>query len=390
MLLVLTLVASVATAQNSAAAQPSMGNVTGAQYPMVSSDGSVTFKIDAPNALSVSIAPLTGNPDRIGYNGLGRAPYPMKKDSDGYWTVTTPPVVPGFHYYLVVIDGAEVNDPSSDTFYGSLRQLSGVEVPEAGVDFYLPRDVPRGQIRSFWYESAISDRLERVFVYLPPGYDTRPDQRYPVLYLRHGGGEDETGWVKQGRVNFILDNLIAEGRARPMIVVMGSGYAEPAGIPSGPSPGTQRGPQSIDLIERMATEELLPTIDANFRTIADREHRAMAGLSRGAAQTMTIGLGNLDRYSALGIFSRPQTSDFDTETAYDGVMADADEFNSQLNVFWFGAGTAETGVYNSLKQIREALDQAGIDYGYVEYPGLAHEWQTWRKQLYDFAPLLFR
>lgn len=382
--------AAIVEAQSTDDAQPSINNVPGARYPLVSADGRVTFRIDAPQASSVAIAPLAGNIDRIGYNGLGKAPYPMEKDKDRYWTVTTPPVVPGFHYYTVMIDGASVNDPSSETFYGALRELSGVEVPEPGVDFYYPRNVAHGRVSAHWYHSDVSGRLEQIFVYLPPGYDSRPQQRYPVLYLRHGGGENETGWVKQGRVNVILDNLIAEGRARPMIVVMGSGYAAPAGVAVESTPGTRRGPQSMERIIAMAVDELVPEVDANFRTIADRDHRAMAGLSMGAAQTLAIGLGNLDKYSALGVFSRPPSNVIDPETSYDGVMADAAAFNSKLRVFWFGAGTAETGVYNLLKQSRAALDEAGIEYGYVEYAGLAHEWQTWRKQLHDFAPLLFQ
>lgn len=390
LLLLASLAATSVTAQSSDGAKPSVNNVPGAQYPLVTADGRVSFRIDAPDAHDVSIVPLTGNVDRIGYNGLGKSPYPMQKDADGYWTVTTPPVVPGFHYYTVSIDGASVNDPSSETFYGALRELSGVEVPEPGVDFYLPANVPHGRISAHWYASNVSGRLEQVFVYLPPGYDSDPGKRFPVLYLRHGGGENETGWVKQGRVNFILDNLIAGGRAQPMLVVMGSGYAAPAGVAVENTPGTRRGPQSMDQIAAMAVAELIPEIDASFRSIADRDHRAIAGLSMGAAQTLAIGLGNLDTYSALGVFSRPPGNNLDPVTAYDGVMADAAAFNSKVNVLWFGAGTAETGVYNSLKQFRAALDAIGIDYGYAEYPGLAHEWQTWRKQLHDFAPLLFQ
>ena len=153
----------------------------------------------------------------------------MKTGEDGVWTVTSPPVVPGFHYYALIVDGVRVNDPGSDTFFGTGRPTSGIEIPEKGVDFYHAKDVPHGEVRSRWYTSKVTGQTRHVMVYTPPGYDADREKRYPVLYLQHGGGEDETGWGRQGRVNFILDNLIAAGKAKPMIVVMEKGYATRAG-----------------------------------------------------------------------------------------------------------------------------------------------------------------
>ena len=263
-----------------------------------------------------------------------------------------------------------------------------VEVPEPGTDFYQPKDVPHGDVRIYGYNSKITTQWETVYVYLPPGYDTHPQVRYPVLYLRHGGGENETGWIRQGHANFILDNLIAAGKAKPMIIVMGSGYGTPRNTMANSTPAARA--KSMDAVVKMATDELIPEIDTHFRTIANRDHRAIAGLSMGAGQTLAIGLSNLDKYSAIGAFSRPPAANFDVKTAYNGAFADPAAFNKKLHLFWFGTGTAETGIFNSVKATRAAFDQAGVHYSYVEYPGLAHEWQIWRKQLNDFAPKLFQ
>jgi enterochelin esterase-like enzyme len=391
-LAILALAASTGWAQAPDNSEPAATNVLNAQYPRVSPDGRVTFRVKVPGAQKVQIEPFNGLIENNGYNGLGKAPYEMTKDSGGFWTVTTPPVVPGFHYYSVLIDRASLNDPSSETFFGANRELSGVDVPEPGVDFYLPKDVPHGQVRIFWHYSKITGQWRRVFIYTPPDYETHFQQRYPVLYLRHGGGEDETGWTKQGHVNFILDNLIAAGKAKPMIVVMERGYASrPGQPPAAPAASTplRPAPETPDVAE-VTVKELIPAVDAHFRTIPDRDHRAMAGLSMGSIQTLSIGLHNLDTFSALCVMSRPPIDNFDVQTFYGGVMADAAAFNKKLHLFWFGAGTEEPGIYNSLKATRAAFDKAGIQYTYVEYPGLAHEWQIWRKQLNDFAPKLFQ
>src|SRR5947199_2048631 len=210
---------------------PAPSNVRGAEYPRIHADLRVTFRIKAPPAQKVEFG-------FFGFDGGKR--YPAQKGEDGFWAATTEPLMPGFHYYRVFIDGVEVNDPSSETFYGTGKQTSGIEVPEKGVDYYLPKDVPHGEVRERWYFSKTTQAWRRIFVYTPPGYDTDRETRYPVLYLQHGGGEDETGWPRQGRMSFILDNLIAAKKARPMIVVMEQGYArrpgEPAAPPAPPRP----------------------------------------------------------------------------------------------------------------------------------------------------------
>jgi enterochelin esterase family protein len=314
----------------------------------------------------------------------------MQRDEEGNWTVTTPPAVPGFHYYWLEVDGVPVNDPGSETYFGYGRQTSGVEIPEEGVDFYLAKDVPHGAVRAFYYHSCITGQVRRAMVYTPPGYD-HSDTRYPVLYLQHGAGEDERSWTTQGRLNFILDNLIAADAATPMMVVMDRGYAERPATDS--ADGEQpAGGRRLDfrVFEEVLTGELIPAVDREFRTKADRQHRAMAGLSMGAMQTMRIGLKHLDLFSHLGVFSLPPTGSFNKETSYDGVLRDAAAFNEQVKLLWFGAGSAEERFAAAVRDLHASLTDAGIQHIVFESPGTSHEWQTWRRSLYDFAPHLFR
>ena len=231
--------------------------------------------------------------------------YLAEKDAQGFWTATTDPLAPGFHYYWLVIDGVQVNDPGSKTFYGAGKQTSGVEVPEKGVDYYLPREVPHGDVRERWYHSTTTGDWRRICLYTPPGYDAARDTRYPVLYLQHGAGEDERGW---SHVGFIMDNLIAEKKARPMLVVMERGYAvKPDGTPGAPNGGQPGSPSNFNRLfsafDEVETKDLVPYIDTNFRTIADRDHRALAGLSMGGMQSYVIGLNHLDLFSYIGGFS---------------------------------------------------------------------------------------
>jgi enterochelin esterase-like enzyme len=369
---------------------PAPTNIRGAEYPRLHDDLRVTFRIKAPDAQKVEFGFYT--PKR----------YPAQKDEKGFWTATTDPQVAGFHYYRVFIDGAEVSDPSSQTFYGTGKDASGIEIPEKGVDFYLPKDVPHGEVRERWYFSKTTQGWRRIFVYTPPGYDNARDTRFPVLYLQHGGGEDETGWPNQGRVAFIVDNLIAERKAKPMLVVMEQGYArkpgEPAPAPPArPVPGQPAPPRNFSRMfasfEEVMVNDLIPMIDATYRTLADRESRAMAGLSMGGMQTFQIGLKHLDVFAALGGFSGGGGgfggAAFDPKTAHGGVMADAEAFNKKVRLVWLGVGTAEGRMYEGIKSYHDGLEKAGIKHVYYESPGTGHEWLTWRRCLHEFAPLLF-
>jgi enterochelin esterase family protein len=263
--------------------------------------------------------------------------------------------------------------------------------------------VPRGVVRIHTYYSKIQNATRRAFIYTPPGYDSSIE-RYPVLYLQHGAGEDETGWYAQGRVNFIMDNLIAQGRARPMIIVMenGGGSAlfarsglrpatRPTTAPTAASAGPGRAGPGPGMFNNKFGEilltEVIPLIDANYRTIPDRDHRAMAGLSMGGGQTLTIGLAHLETFSAFGVFSGAGATS-DIKTAYNGVFADADAFNKKVLAFYISIGTTEN--VERARAFHKALDAQGIRHAYFESEGTAHEWQTWRRSLHGFAPLLFR
>jgi len=357
--------------------KPSVWNVRESDFPLISADGRVTFRVKAPQAQKVQVDPFMGLENNNGYNGLGKSPYEMTKGQDGYWMVTTPPAVPGFHYYRLLIDGVAVSDPATETFTALGRQVSGVEVPEPGVDFFDAKTVPHGEVRIFWYFSK-TDMWRKAFIYTPPGYDVHSEQRYPVLYLRHGGGEGPENWIKQGHSNFILDNLIAAGKAKPMILVMDDGTAAKS-----QEPVSMFATPPADEVAQVLIKDLI-------RTIADRDHRAMAGFSMGSVQTMFIGLGNLDKFSSLGVFSRAPMESFDVKTAFGGVFADAADFNKKMHLFFFGAGTAEVGIHDGEKTTVAALELAGIKSVFAEFPGTSHEWQTWRKCLHGFAQNVFQ
>ncbi|MGE5486963.1 MAG: alpha/beta hydrolase-fold protein [bacterium] len=385
---------------------PSAANVRGAQYPCVHPDNRVTFRLEAPQAKKVQV--------RLGTT------YDMERGADGVWSVTTPPQVVGFHYYYLVIDGVQVNDPGTEAFFGSGRQSSGVEIPERGVDYYEPKDVPHGEIRARRYFSKVTGAWRQCYVYTPPDYDTNVNARYPVLYLLHGGGEDERGWVIQGRVNFIMDNLIAAGKAKPMLFVMDSMAVRRAGEPApvrplnpagaaAPRPGGQnqsagqsapRLPGGMSamgnpLYTEMMITDLIPMIDSTYRTLTDRENRAMAGLSMGGAQAFQTVLTSLDKFAWLGGFSGVPNGNggppVDPKTAFNGVLADGASLNKRLKLMWIGTGDAEPeNMYNGMQNFRKVLDNCGVKYVYYESQGTAHEWLTWRRDLYDFAPRLFR
>ncbi len=287
--LALLMMASVCWAQESGDFKPSSTNVWGAEYPRVDSTGRVQVRVKAPEAAKVKL------------NFWSGPKLDLEKQADGFWTVTTPPMIPAFHYYTVIIDGAEVADPSSHGFFGGGKDASGVEVPEPGATYYTIQDVPHGQVREVWYNSKVTGTWRHALVYLPPGYDTQPKSRYPVLYLQHGAGEDETGWIRQGRANVILDNLLAAKSCKPMIVVMAYGYARRAGEPSRDLSAAPAGsPDRLKAMQDMAaafgddvTQALIPFVDASFRTQTDGDHRAMAGLSMGGMQTFQITLNHL-------------------------------------------------------------------------------------------------
>jgi len=393
LVLALLVLASVCSAQESADFRPATTSVWGAEYPRVDGAGRVEIRIKAPEATKVRV------------NFWSGPKMDMVKQPDGFWTVTTPPLVPGLHYYTLILDGAEVTDLGSHAFFGGGKHASAVEVPEAGADYYAIRAVPHGHVREVWYDSKVTGTWRHALVYLPPGYDEQTKTRYPVLYLQHGGGEDETGWIRQGRANFILDNLIAEGSGKPMIVVMAYGYARRAGQAAPDLTGKPFGsPEARKAMQDMAaafeadvTEALIPFVDSTFRTIPDRDHRAMAGLSMGGMQTFQVTLNHLDLFSHIGGFSGAAgplvlgDQKLDPKTAYGGVFADPAAFAKKVHLLWLGVGTQEPErMREGIRRLHASLTEAGIAHVYYESPGTDHEWQTWRRDLKDFAPRLFR
>lgn len=362
-----------------AKAVPASTNIPGAQYPQILPDNKVLFRIKAPDAQKVQV-------------DLGKK-YDMVKEEEGSWAITTDPIVEGFHYYSILIDGVAVCDPASQTYYGMSRMASGIEIPEKGVDYYNMKNVAHGQIRQLRYYSDVTKAWRRAFVYTPAGYDANVAERYPVFYLQHGGGEDETGWPNQGKMDAIMDNLIAEGKAKPMIVVMDNGYAVDPSAPRNNSAQGLRGLFANSALTKVFVNELIPMIDKNFRTLADRDHRAMAGLSMGGFQSFQIALTNTDKFAYVGGFSGGgmlQPGE-DFSKMYDGVWADANAFNQKMKLVYLSIGTAEpTNMYQTVNGFHTELEKAGIKHVYYESPGTSHEWLTWRRSLNQFAGLIFK
>jgi enterochelin esterase-like enzyme len=389
-------------------------NQPGKEYPRVNSEGRVQFRIVAPQAQSVTVS--------------FRDSSTFTKGEDGAWVGHTRPLDEGFHYYTINIDGAEVPDPNSMFFFGANRWGSGVEIPASDQEFYAAKNVPHGQLREVLFFSKSTDSTRRAFVYTPPGYDLEQDKRYPVLYLQHGWGENEYGWGVQGRANLIMDNLIAEGKAKPFIIVMTYGMTNDIPLGGGrgrgaaPAPGAARGETpagaataggragptdaaparragggggpgrfNFTAFEKVLIEELIPYIDANFRTLTDQPHRAMAGLSMGGAQTRSITLKHLDKFSHIGLFSGGSIST--------GDIADMAAFKGKVKLVFVSYGSREVGGGNrggrggfggDPKANIDALKEAGVNAHYYVSPETAHEWQSWRRSLREIAPLLFK
>ncbi len=405
-------------------AHPSPYNFPGVQFPRIEADSRVTFHLNAPSAQKVQVS-------------IANVAFDMVKGDGGVWTYTSEPQAPGYHNYWMIVDGAVMLDPGTNSFIGYSHMCNGFEIPEPGVDYYDLKDVPHGNVLIKNYFAKTTNSWRHIFVYTPPGYDANTSVRYPVLYLQHGGGEDERVWIEMGRTNVILDNLLAAGKVKPMIVVMetsavggpggagrgagpgpGAGAGRGAGAAPGAGAGASRGPgfgmggPGGGPYGQFMVNDLIPWIDANFRTLSDREHRGMAGLSMGGMQTAAVTMANLDKFSYIGLFSGGTAAGFgaggrgspipvgtpaappaalDLKTIYNGAMADPAEFNKKVKVFFFSTGT-EPPLENpeGLTKHQEQLIAAGIANSYLYIsPKTSHEWQTWRRSLYTFAPLLF-
>jgi enterochelin esterase-like enzyme len=351
--------------------KPSTLNQPGQEYPQVNSQGYARFRIVAPEARSV----------RVSLGGLQRGGFALEKGKEGVWTgVTQRPLDEGFHYYHLTVDGGTFNDPGALNFYGSTRWESGIEVPAHDQDFYALKDVPHGRVQQILFPSKSTNTSRRAFVYTPPDYDQDLTKRYPVPYLQHGWGEDETAWSNQGRAHLIMDNLIADGKINPFLIVMTYGMTNE--IRFGGLRNFDIGPFQTVLVD-----ELIPTIDARFRTLPDQPHRAMAGLSMGGMETKSITLKNLDLFSHIGLLSGGSISLDDVN--------DTPDFREKVKLVFVSYGSRELSGGGSRrggdpKANAEALKQAGINSVFYVSPDTAHEFQSWRRSLYQLAPLLFR
>ena len=359
------------------------------EYPQVNSQRRVRARLRAPDAQSVLL-------------DIGGVKYPMTKGEDGLWTGVSNAQDEGFHYYQLNVDGVNVPDPGALMFYGASRWGSGVEVPAHDEEFYAMKNVPHGNLREVHFFSKIANASLPCFVYTPPDYE-KGSKRYPVLYIQHGAGEDEHGWGAQGHAGLILDNLIAEGKARPFIMVIGTSYipgtsssrstipgappppagqpgAAPAGTPGRSGPGRGGFVMTNTPFEHVLIEEMIPFVDANYRTLTDQSHRAMAGLSMGGALTHGITLAHLDKFAYIGMFSGGSI----------GVseIKDMADFKKKVKLVFFGYGSRENGA--TAKANVEDLKKAGVNAVYYESPLTAHEWLSWRRDLHEFAPSLFQ
>jgi enterochelin esterase-like enzyme len=349
---------------------PASTNVRSAKYPQILPDNRVMFKMKAPDAQKVQI-------DLV-------KKYDLSKDAEGFWSVTTDTISEGIHYYSLIIDGVALADPASETFYGMGRMASGIEIPSRNGDFYALKDVPHGEIRMKRYYSPVFNEWRRFYIYTPAEYDSNMQKKYPVLYLLHGGGEDERGWSTQGKTDLILDNLIAGGRAKPMLVVMMDGNTGPGGIRA-------FGERSLQVFENELKQVVIPLVEDEYRAEASSDSRALAGLSMGGLQTLYAGVKNHKMFSHLGVFSsgwfasNPALSDPQYAFMKDNVGA----INSAVKNFWIAMGGKDDIAYENCQVMLRKFDEIGIKYQYIEYPG-GHTWPVWRHNLYSFAPLLFK
>ena len=360
---------------NKAGLIPSETNLPGCSSPSLDMENRAHFSIFAPKT------------SRIVVDVCGKK-YPMEKDANGLWTCTTDPLVVGNHYYFLEVDGYRVSDPNTYTIFGCSRMASQIEVAEGEEgDYYRPQQgVAKGQVRSVEYFSETQKKWRRAMVYTPADYD-KSKKKYPVLYLQHGMAEDETGWSTQGRMNHIMDNLIASGECEPMIVVMESGDIEVGFAPrmGAGNPEEQRMQYGASFYT-VLLEDLIPMVERTFRCKTGRENRAMAGLSWGGFQTFNVVLPHLDKFAYLGTFSGALFG-IDVKTCFDGVFADADKFNSQVKYFFMGCGSEENF---GTEQMTTQLKQMGINVDFYVSPGTHHEWLTWRRCLKQYLPNLFR
>lgn len=348
--------------------RPAESNIRSAKYPQILPNGHAVFRVKAPEAQKVQL-------------DLGKK-YDMAKNAEGVWETTTDSLSEGFHYYSLIIDGVAVADPASETFYGMGRMASGFEVPFKGDAFYEIRNVPHGDIRIKNYYSNVTNSWRNFYMYTPPGYDQNSTEKYPVLYILHGGGEDQRGWATQGKTDLIIDNLISQKKAVPMIVVMVDGNLPLNGF----------GGETLIVFEKELKQSVIPFVEQNYRVKTDANSRALAGLSMGGIQTLYTGVKNTDLFSYLGVFSSGWIQSMQKDLAdsqYKFMKNNADKINSNLKLFWISQGGKEDIAWKNCQTMLAKFDEMKIKYTYSEYPG-GHSWPVWRNNLFNFAQQIFK
>lgn len=365
-------------------AQPALppDRPTAGSMPLVNADGSVTFKLYAPNAKEVSVS-----------GDIALDPVAMNIGADGIWSATVGPLKPDMYGYGFIVDGQSMPDPNNDTpQVGVLWFFSQVLVPGPEADFLTVQNVPHGQVRHLWYYSRQLDMTRGLIVYTPPGYETATDQRYPVLYLLHGHGDDENGWTNVGQANFIMDNLLAAGKTKPAIIVMPFGHPSRQWVidRARPLPGgatTRPGDMTVmPIIQTELLDNVIPLIEKSFRVKADAADRAIAGLSMGGAQALTIGMNHPDEFAYVAGFSAGLPAD--VKPAFAGPLANPDQVNSQLKLLWLGVGDKDR-LLKVNQDFEQVLTDRGIKHEWVVTPGYKHSWTLWRHYLRDLLPRLF-
>ncbi|MBR1547304.1 MAG: acetyl xylan esterase [Prevotella sp.] len=344
--------------------------VAGNEFPKVDGQRRAYFRVSAPEA------------NRVQVDVCGKK-YDMRRDGDGLWCAVSDPLPVGFHYYFINIGGVNVVDPATETFFGCNRQAGGIEIAEGSEgDYYRPQQgIAHGQVSSIYYYAASTQEWRHAMVYTPAGYE-KGKKKYPVLYLQHGMGEDETGWSRQGRMQHIMDNLIASGKAVPMLVVMESGDVKAPFRGGDNRAGRSQYGASF---YKVMINDLIPMIDNRFRTLRDRDHRAMAGLSWGGHQTLDIVMNHRDMFAWMGAFSGAIFG-LDVDKTYGGAFSRSAELNKDIHYFFLSCGTEENF---GTAQLVANLRKAGVKVDFYESQGTAHEWLTWRRSLHQFVPHLF-
>jgi enterochelin esterase family protein len=340
---------------------------------MVGPDRKVTFYLRAPNAKEVKVD-----------GDWTKKPVAMSKDDKGIWSLTTQPLEPNLYGYFFVVDGTNIPDPANTSMrVGSKNIKSQLDVPGEKANYLAVRNVPHGALHEHWYFAPALSATRRIVVYTPPGYDAAAAKTYPVLYLLHGSGDDETYWSRVGRANFIMDNLLAEAKAKPALIVMPFGHvSRDAGA------GRTKGGGGVAFMEKDLLENVVPLVEKEYRTAKDANHRAIAGLSMGGNQALTIGLNNVSRFAYIAGFSSGGMG-ANAANTFSKLLAEPDKANREIKLLWIGCGEDDS-LFGGNQGFSKLLTTRNIKHDWEATPNYGHVWTLWRVYLRDLLPKLFK